>query len=364
MERTLKPPKSKDLLAWYDNHARVLPWRINPKNRAAGEMPDPYRIWLSEIMLQQTTVATVKSYFEKFVTTWPTVQDLAKSERDDVLKAWAGLGYYSRARNLKACANMIVSDYEGRFPETLVELKKLPGIGDYTAAAMTSIAFDKHAVVVDGNVERVISRLYAIEKPLPGAKKTIAELAAALTPKKRCGDYAQAMMDLGATICTPKRPACAICVWRESCQASWTNAQEDFPRKAPKKVKPTRYGWAFVAVREDRAILLRQRPDKGLLGGMTEVPGTVWSEEKPKSPFAAAPFQAGWSKQCGTIRHTFTHFHLEVDVVTNVFPHNQKPAKNCWWADEESIADEALPTVMKKILEAAKPGITKNRDFS
>lgn len=360
MERTLKPPKSKDLLAWYDNHARVLPWRISPKNRAAGEIPDPYRIWLSEIMLQQTTVATVKSYFEKFVTTWPTVQDLAKSERDDVLKAWAGLGYYSRARNLKACADMIVSDYEGRFPETLVELKKLPGIGDYTAAAMTSIAFDKPAVVVDGNVERVISRLYAIEKPLPGAKKTITELAAALTPKNRCGDYAQAMMDLGATICTPKRPACALCVWREFCQASRTNAQEDFPRKTPKKVKPTRYGWAFIAVREDSAILLRQRPDKGLLGGMTEVPGTVWSEEKPKLPFAAAPFQAGWSKQCGTIRHTFTHFHLEVEVVMNVFPNSQKPAKNCWWAHEEAIAGEALPTVMKKILEAAKPGITKN----
>ena len=361
MERTLKPPRSKDLLAWYDNHARVLPWRISPKNRATGEMPDPYRIWLSEIMLQQTTVATVKSYFEKFITTWPTVQHLAKSERDDVLKAWAGLGYYSRARNLKACADMIVSDYEGRFPETLAELKKLPGIGNYTAAAMISIAFDKPAVVVDGNVERVISRLYAIEEPLPGAKKIIAEHAAALTPKKRCGDYAQAMMDLGATICTPKRPACAICVWRESCQASRTNAQEDFPRKTPKKVKPTRYGWAFIAVREDNSILLRKRPDKGLLGGMTEVPGTVWSEEKPKLPFAAAPFQAGWSKQCGTIRHTFTHFHLEVEVVMNIFPSSQKPAKNCWWVNEEAIAGEALPTVMKKILEAGKPGITKNK---
>ena len=359
MAGNVKPPKSKDLLAWYDRHARILPWRVSPEERAAGEVPDPYRIWLSEIMLQQTTVATVKSYFEKFVTTWPTVQDLADSPRDDILKAWAGLGYYTRARNLKACADMIVSDFGGHFPQTLDQLKKLPGIGDYTAAAIAAIAFDKPATVVDGNVERVISRLFAIEEQLPAAKKIIKEYANTLTPKKRSGDYAQAMMDLGATICTPKRPACALCVWREACQASRNNAQEDFPRKAPKKVKPTRYGWAFVAEREDGAILLRKRPDKGLLGGMTEVLGTVWSEEKTKMPFAAAPFQAGWSKQCGTIRHTFTHFHLEIDVVTNVFPQNQKPAKNGWWADKNTIADEALPTVMKKILEAAKPSITK-----
>lgn len=359
MAQKVKSPKSKDLLDWYDRHARVLPWRISPQNRSVGEMPDPYRIWLSEIMLQQTTVATVKSYFEKFITTWPTLEALASAKRDDVLKAWAGLGYYSRARNLKACADMIVSDYGGKFPETPDQLKKLPGIGDYTASAMASIAFDKSETVVDGNVERVISRLFAIEEPLPAAKKIIKAHAATLTPKKRPGDYAQAMMDLGATICTPKRPACALCVWREACQACRTNSQEDFPRKSPKKVKPTRYGWAFVAVREDGAILLRRRPDSGLLGGMTEIPGTVWSAEKPKAPFAAAPFQAGWAQQCGTIRHTFTHFHLEIDVVTNTFPQDHKPAKNCWWADRRAVADEALPTVMKKIIEAAKPGITK-----
>ena len=358
MARKLKRPKSKELLAWYDEHARILPWRISPKKRAAGKVPDPYKVWLSEIMLQQTTVAAVKSYFEKFLTTWPKLKDLAASDRDDVLKAWAGLGYYSRARNLKACADIIMSDYGGKFPHNPKELKNLPGIGEYTAAAISAIAFDKPEVVVDGNVERIIARLFAIEDALPAAKKIIKEHAASLTPKKRAGDYAQAMMDLGATICTPKKPKCDICVWQRACQAHFLGAEESFPRKAPRKIKPTRYGWAFVAEREDGAILLRKRPDKGLLGGMTEIPGTAWSEEKPKVPFAAAPYQAGWSKQCGTIRHTFTHFHLELNVVTNLFPQSQEPSKNCWWADAKSIAEEALPTVMKKVLEAAKPGIT------
>lgn len=352
-------PHSDDLLSWYDKHARALPWRVSPENRNAGEVPNPYHVWLSEIMLQQTTVATVKSYFEKFIKTWPSVQDLAASDREDILKAWAGLGYYSRARNLKVCADVIVRDHDGKFPESADELKALPGIGDYTSAAIAAIAFDQPATVVDGNVERVISRLFAIEEPLPGAKKVIKQHAATLTPKRRPGDYAQAIMDLGATICTPKRPACALCVWRTSCLAFKTGAQEDYPRKAAKKAKPTRYGWAFVAVRSDGAVLLRKRSDKGLLGGMTEIPGTAWSDEKPRSPFAAAPYQAGWANKCGTVRHTFTHFHLEVDVVSNAFPKDQPPAKDCWWADQREIANEALPTVMKKIVEAALPGITK-----
>lgn len=354
-----QPPSSDDLLSWYDRHARILPWRVSPEDRSHGEAPDPYRVWLSEIMLQQTTVATVKSYFEKFVTLWPTVQDLAAADREDVLKAWAGLGYYSRARNLKACADVVVHEYGGRFPETVATLKTLPGIGDYTASAIAAIAFDQRAAVVDGNVERVLSRIFAIEEPLPKAKKIIKDHQQKLTPNKRPGDYAQAMMDLGATICTPKKPACALCVWRDGCRAFEQGTQEQFPVKAPKKIKPTRYGWAFVAVRADGAVLLRSRPDQGLLGGMTEVPGTSWGEERPVSPYAAAPFQAGWSKKCGTIRHTFTHFHLEVDVVTSTFPMDQMPAKDSWWALMEDIPDEALPTVMKKILEAALPGVTK-----
>lgn len=352
-------PSSSDLLEWYDRHARVLPWRVLPKDRAHGEVPIPYRIWLSEIMLQQTTVATVKSYFEKFIALWPSVHDLAAADREEVLKAWAGLGYYSRARNLKACADLLVRDYGGQFPESITELKKLPGVGDYTASAVAAIAFDERAAVVDGNVERVLSRVFAIEEALPKAKTIIKNHQETLTPKKRPGDYAQAMMDLGATICTPKKPACSLCVWRDSCAAFDQGRQEQFPVKAPKKVKPTRYGWAFVAVRADGAVLLRTRPDQGLLGGMTEVPGTSWGEEHPVSPYAAAPFQAGWSKRCGTIRHTFTHFHLEVEVVTSPFPMDQAPAKDSWWTPMEQVSGEALPTVMKKILEAALPGVTK-----
>ena len=359
-DATFKPaPNPSDLLEWYDRHARVLPWRVSPENRALGEVPDPYRVWLSEIMLQQTTVATVKSYFEKFTTLWPSIHDLAKADREDVLKAWAGLGYYSRARNLKACADIVAHDHDGIFPDTVERLKELPGIGDYTASAIAAIAFDQPAAVVDGNVERVLSRIFAVEEAMPKAKKTIKEHQSALTPQMRAGDYAQAMMDLGATICSPKKPACALCVWQSDCAAFKLGTQELFPVKAPKKVKPTRYGWAFVAVRADGAVLLRTRPDKGLLGGMTEVPGTSWGEELPKSPFASAPFQAGWSKRCGVIQHTFTHFHLEVEVVTSLFPMEQAAAKNSWWAAMEDIPNEALPTVMNKMLEAALPGITK-----
>ncbi|MEP1443383.1 MAG: A/G-specific adenine glycosylase [Hyphomicrobiales bacterium] len=352
-------PSPSDLLEWYDRHARVLPWRVSPQNRALGEVPDPYRVWLSEIMLQQTTVATVKSYFEKFTSLWPSINDLARADREDVLKAWAGLGYYSRARNLKACADIVVEQYGGKFPETVAGLKELPGIGDYTASAIATIAFDQPAAVVDGNVERVLSRIFTVEEAMPKAKKTIKEYQSRLTPLNRAGDYAQAMMDLGATICTPKNPACSLCIWWGDCAAFKLGTQENFPVKAPKKVKPTRYGWAFVAVRADGAVLLRTRPDKGLLGGMTEVPGTSWGEEKPKSPFASAPFQAGWSKRCGVIHHTFTHFHLEVEVVTSMFPMEQAPAKNCWWSAMEDVPDEALPTLMNKMLEAALPGVTK-----
>lgn len=354
-------PSADDLLIWYDRHARVLPWRVSPKDRARGMKPDPYRVWLSEIMLQQTTVAAVKSYFETFTRIWPTVGDLAKADRDDVLKAWAGLGYYSRARNLKACADIVTSAYNGQFPETADALRALPGIGDYTSAAIAAIAFDQPATVVDGNVERVISRIFEIEEPLPGAKKTIKARADTLTPRRRPGDYAQAMMDLGATLCTPKRPACTICPWRDRCRAARAGTQELFPVKPKKTKKPTRYGWTFVAVRADGAILLRKRPDAGLLGGMTEVPGTAWQESRPVNAFAAAPFQADWSQECGTIRHTFTHFHLEVDVKRAEFPQDQPPAKDGWWAMPDDVAGEALPTVMKKIVEAAIPGLTKPR---
>ena len=254
---------SQRLLDWYDRHARKLPWRVAPEDRKLGEVPDPYRVWLSEIMLQQTTVATVKDYFEKFVSLWPTVGDLAAAAEEDVMKAWAGLGYYSRARNLKKCADTVAADHNGVFPDTEEELIKLPGIGPYTAAAIATIAFDRHAAVVDGNVERVLSRTARIETPLPGAKPEIKALMGNMTPDNRPGDFAQAVMDLGATICTPKKPACGLCPWRESCAVQSDPLAETLPRKAPKKEKPTRFGAAFVAVdAQTGAVLLRRRPPK------------------------------------------------------------------------------------------------------
>ena len=266
------------LLAWYDRHARRLPWRIGPAARAAGVAPDPYRVWLSEVMLQQTTVAAVKPYFEKFVSAWPTVADLAAASDDDVMRAWAGLGYYSRARNLITAAREIAAK-GGAFPDTTEELKRLPGIGGYTAAAIAAIAFDRPEAVVDGNVERVIARLSAIAESGAAVKAAIRARQETLTPSDRAGDYAQAMMDLGATICTPKRPACPICPVNESCEAFAMGEPEAFPVKAEKATRPTRRGNAFVAVRDDGAVLLRQRSPKGLLGGMAEVPGSDWTTD-------------------------------------------------------------------------------------
>ena len=263
------------LLAWYDRHARKLPWRVGPKERARGVQPDPYRVWLSEIMLQQTTVAAVKPYFDAFIARWPDVAALATAPREEVMKTWAGLGYYARARNLHACAEAVMRDHGGRFPETAAGLKALPGIGEYTAAAVAAIAFDEPVAVVDGNIERVIARLFAIDTPLPAAKKEIRARQQEMTPQARAGDYAQAMMDLGAAICTPKRPACALCPLVEACVAHARGEEETYPVKAEKAVRPTRHGLAFVAIRADGAVLLRRRPDKGLLGGMAEVPEAI-----------------------------------------------------------------------------------------
>jgi A/G-specific adenine glycosylase len=350
----MKPDIASSLLLnWYDRHARKLPWRVHPEDRNHGEVPDPYRIWLSEIMLQQTTVAAVKDYFNKFTRAWPTVEDLAAAPEEDVMKAWAGLGYYSRARNLKKCADTIVASYGGRFPEDESKLIKLPGIGPYTAAAITTIAFDRHAAVVDGNVERVLARLDQIETPLPEAKPDIKKLMARLTPDIRPGDFAQAVMDLGATICTPRRPACSLCPWNDGCKAFSSGVQETLPRKAPKKVIPTRHGAAFLAVDSNNgAVLLRRRPSKGLLGGMTEVPGTEWSENfDDKDVLPLAPFSADWKKCSGEVKHTFTHFHLKVTVYrADVASGLVTLEGNAWWSAPEDLGGEALPTVMRKIL--------------
>ncbi|MEL6768962.1 MAG: A/G-specific adenine glycosylase, partial [Pseudomonadota bacterium] len=266
------------LLDWYDAHARTLPWRVGPAARAAGERPDPYRVWLSEVMLQQTTVATVTPRFAAFLSRWPDVSALATAPREDVLAEWAGLGYYARARNLHACAAAVAERHDGRFPDTEDGLRALPGIGDYTAAAIAAIAFDRPAVVMDGNIERVMARLFAETAPLPGVKPRLKAHAAILTPQQRPGDHAQALMDLGATICTPKRPACGICPLMEACEGRRLGLAPGLPAKAPKAAKPIRSGTAFVAFDAEGRVGTVLRPDKGLLGGMRALPSTDWAE--------------------------------------------------------------------------------------
>ncbi|MBI3673627.1 MAG: A/G-specific adenine glycosylase [Rhizobiales bacterium] len=262
---------SRELLAWYDRHRRKLPWRA-----LRGAVADPYHVWLSEIMLQQTTVAAVKGFYAAFLAKWPTLTDLASASLDDVLRAWAGLGYYARARNLHACAKMVTAEWGGRFPDTVAELGKLPGVGPYTAAAIAAIAFGRRLAAVDGNAERVIARLHAIATPLPAAKLEIRVRAQALVPETRPGDFAQGLMDLGATVCTPRRPACPNCPWAEHCAARRCGNPETFPLKRPKPALPVRRGVAFWIERADGAVLLRRRPEKGLLGGMMEVPCARW----------------------------------------------------------------------------------------
>lgn len=352
-------PVSRKLLGWYDRNARRLPWRVGPADRAVGERPDPYRVWLSEVMLQQTTVAAVRSYFEAFVARWPTVQDLAAAPEAEVMKAWAGLGYYSRARNMKATADLVAAR-GGRFPGSAAELMELPGIGGYTASAIAAIAFDEAAAVVDGNVERVIARLFGIDSPLPGAKEAIRAHQARLTPPERPGDYAQAMMDLGATICTPKRPACALCPLDTDCRAFAMGNPERYPVKAAKAARPTRRGIAFVAVRADGAILLRRRAPEGLLGGMTEVPGSDWPD-KAGTGAGAPPLPATWLAVAATVVHVFTHFRLELSVHRADFAAGVAAPEGHWWSPPPELPGEALPSVMKKAIEAAVPGAIKKR---
>lgn len=341
-------PTSDALLVWYDRHLRRLPWRALP-----GETPDPYSIWLSEIMLQQTTVATVGPYFQRFTERWPTVEALAAAELDEVLHAWQGLGYYARARNLHRCAQVVTDKHGGIFPDTEDALRALPGIGRYTAAAVAAIAFGRRAVVVDGNVERVVARVFQVEEPLPDSKPLLYELADSLTPEARTGDHAQAMMDLGATICVPKKPKCMLCPWKDGCAGQ--AIAETLPRKRPKPEKPTRRGVAFWLVRDDGAVLLRRRVEKGLLGGMMEVPSSVWSEGPLPGADAVlneAPVEVvGPSTLPGQVRHTFTHFHLELAVTA---ARSNAPAPpECVWCLPDAFGDHALPTVMKKVVRHA-----------
>ena len=333
-------PDPAALLAWYDRHRRNLPWRAPP-----GIHPDPYRVWLSEIMLQQTTVATVGPYFDRFVTRWPDISALAAASLDEVLQLWQGLGYYARARNLHACARMVVERHGGVFPEEAKALRALPGIGDYTAAAIEAIAFDRRCAAIDGNVERVVARLYAVREPLPVAKPRLRALGAALVPDKRAGDFAQALMDLGATICTPRRPRCVLCPWRSCCVAAASGRAEDLPTRAAKLERPLRHGVAFWLTRADGAVLLHRRPEKGLLGGMIEIPSTHW-RAAPWSfaeALRAAPAAVAWSPLPGTVLHGFTHFQLELVVVAGV------GSAEGTWSPIERLGEHALPTLMKKV---------------
>jgi A/G-specific adenine glycosylase len=343
------------LLAWYDGERRLLPWRAAP-----GETPDPYQVWLSEIMLQQTTVKAVLPRYTLFLRRWPTVVALAQAELGEVLAAWAGLGYYARARNLHACARAIIERHGGRFPNTEADLRKLPGVGDYTAAAVAAIAFGKRATPVDGNIERVVARLFAVTALLPAAKSEIRTLAETLTPAGRPGDFAQALMDLGATICTPRRPACGLCPVRVECRGYANSIAEALPYREEKGERPLRRGVAFVAVRCDGAVLLRERPPKGLLGGMLEVPSSPWEAAEPngRSLSDHAPLKAEWRKLPGLVEHTFTHFHLELSVCRAAVPLDAAPKRaadpeRCRFVARRDLAGAALPSVMWKVLRHA-----------
>lgn len=338
------------LLAWYDANARRLPWRIPPADSKAGLRPDPYRIWLSEVMLQQTTVTAVIKYFHDFTTRWPNVAALAAAPDDVVMARWAGLGYYARARNLLKCARRVVADYGGIFPETRDDLLALPGIGPYTAAAIASIAYGHSETVVDGNVERVMARMFDVTSPLPAAKPELTAHAARLTPPLRAGDYAQAVMDLGATICTPKSPDCALCPWSAPCLARAAGRAADLPLRSPKPVKPTRHGILYIARNGDGAWLLERRPDKGLLGGMLGWPGTAWGDLAVEKP----PFAADWKLVSGEVRHTFTHFHLRLTLQITTVKHTN-PLQGMFIAADQFDAND-LPTVMRKAHSHALPG--------
>ncbi|MGO8740459.1 A/G-specific adenine glycosylase [Rhodoblastus sp.] len=331
----------RKLLRWYDCARRDLPWRARP-----GERPDPYAVWLSEVMLQQTTVAAVGAYFLRFMKLWPCVKNLAEAPAEAVMRAWAGLGYYARARNLHACARKVASEYGGRFPSEEAELRRLPGVGPYTAAAIAAIAFDRPAIVVDGNVERAMARLRALETPFPAAKKAIPGLVAEIAPRARPGDFAQAMMDLGATICTPRNPACMICPLNADCAAQKLGAAEKFPVRAAKKPRPLRRGAVFYLRRADGAVLTRTRPPRGLLGGMEAFFGTDWGEALPAE--VLAPIPGVKLALAGEIDHVFTHFALKLAVFVGEAPRRARAPDGGRWRGAQDMAAAALPSVMRK----------------
>lgn len=339
-----------ELLNWYDTNRRRMPWRASP-----GQKPNPYHVWMSEVMLQQTTVATAGPYFKRFIARWPSVLDMARAELDEVLLGWAGLGYYARARNLHKCARVIIDKYGGQFPDNEAELLKLPGVGRYTAAAIAAIAFGRPAAVMDVNVERVMARLYSVSDPLPACKPILYNHVSDMTPTFRPGDYAQAVMDLGATVCTVRKPKCDLCPWTKRCRGK--NIAEFIPLKRSKSKRQTRRGIAFWITNPAGAVLLRRRPEKGLLGGMMEVPSTNWVEgalPDRKTAAMEAPLQmANWDEISGTVKHTFSHFHLELNVVTASVDGVHAVPPDCRWCQPREFEKQALPTVMRKVARLA-----------
>lgn len=340
------PIDAAAVLAWYDRHARDLPWRVAPADRAEGVRPDPYRVWLSEVMLQQTTVAAVKNYFIRFTTLWPTVFDLAAAPLDSVLKEWAGLGYYARARNLHACAQAVVTGHGGVFPASSQALQTLPGIGAYTSAAIAAICFDERVAVLDGNLDRVLARYYALAVPVREAKDELRAALQASVPE-RAGDFAQAMMDLGATICAPRAAACMLCPIQPGCIATRSGDPAIYPVKPTKAERPVRKGHAYVMLDAAGDVYLQSRPEKGLLGGMTEVPGSDWGADLLDPAY---PVAADWRHR-GQVVHVFTHFRLELEVWAAQVPGDD--LDNGWWAEPKALKGEALPTLFRKVLAAA-----------
>lgn len=369
MKRSLSPRRSnvkanlspkengqaKLLLAWYDKHRRSMPWRALP-----GLQPNPYYVWLSEIMLQQTTVVTVGPYFQRFIERWPTLEAFITASLDDIMQMWAGLGYYRRARLLYQCAQYIKTEGGGHFPQTYEQLLDLPGFGPYTAAAVAAIAFNQRANVVDGNVERVVCRLFALREPLTRIKSRIRFLAEELLPGARYGDYAQGLMDLGATICTPVNPKCDLCPWKLYCQSNALGLTNTLPRRLKAVSKPIRRTFAFVLYNKKKALFLRKREAKGLLGGMMEVPTSCWiNGPMPsfKDVLSEAPIQARWSVKPGYIRHVFSHFELQVTIATATVNKDSIKKLDGRWVAYEDLANEALPSLMRKIIHAAQESI-------
>ncbi len=349
MSTTSPSTLSQKLLKWYEANARHdLPWRSAP----CGER-DPYKVWLAEIMLQQTTCAAVIPYFENFTTKWPTVKALASADTDDIMHAWAGLGYYARARNMVKCAQEVAEQRQGQFPRAEEDLIELPGVGPYTAAAIAAIAFNGPSAPVDGNVIRVLSRLYAIADVMPANKAVVGEYAKAMLPKAQSGDFAEALMDLGATVCKPKNPNCGACPWGRDCVAYAQGEAVQYPKKAPKVEKPTRYGWVFWIENAKGEVLLERRPEKGLLGGMIGFPGTVWQDQEISAEQAADQVSelGDWKTSEALITHTFTHFHLHLNVL--VFQMDKE--SDGLWSAPSDFNKHALPSVMKKVAKAMKP---------